>query len=229
PCRTPRPIRSPSWPFRESALFLRGNMIAGIILAAGESSRMGRDKALLPLGRETFLGHLIEVLRGEVRPLVVVLGHHAEQIEEQIARFTDVQIVRNPNYKLGQLSSLQAALRVLASEPVAGAVVCLVDHPAVTKGVVRALLDCFEKHPTNIVIPTCQGRRGHPALFPARLFPEFLDAPLDGGARVVVRRHAAEVELVETGEEGILLDVDRPADYAALLERSIHRTEQDKP
>ena len=202
-------------------------MIAGIILAAGESSRMGRDKALLPLGRETFLEHLIEVLRGEVRPLVVVLGHHAEQIEDRIAPLTDIRIVRNPDYKLGQLSSLQAALRALANEPVAGALVCLVDHPAITKEVVRALLERFEKHPANILIPTCQERRGHPVLFPSHLFQELLDAPLDEGARVVVRRHAAEVELVETGEAGILLDVDRPADYDALLERWSHRIAKD--
>ena len=205
-------------------------MIAGIILAAGESSRMGRDKALLPLGRETFLEHLIEVLRGEVRPLVVVLGHHAEEIQERISRFTDVQIVRNPDYKLGQLSSLQTALHALMNQPVAGALVCLVDHPAVTKEVVRALLERFERHPTNIIIPACRGRRGHPVLFPARLFPEFLDAPLEEGARVVVRRHAAEVELVETDEEGILLDVDRPADYEALLERwNLLTGQEDEP
>ena len=202
-------------------------MIAGIILAAGESSRMGRDKALLPLGRETFLEHLIEVLRGEVRPLLVVLGHHAAEIEERIAARADVQIVRNPNYKLGQLSSLQAALRALLNQPVAGAVVCLVDHPAITKAVVRTLLERFEKQSSSILIPTCGGRRGHPVLFPSRLFHELLDAPLEEGARVVVRRHAADVELVETGEEGILLDVDRPADYEALLERWGQLTGQD--
>lgn len=190
---------------------------------------MGRDKALLPLGRETFLEHLIEVLRGEVRPLLVVLGHHAEQIEERIAALADVRIVRNPDYKGGQLSSLQAGIRALTNEPVTGALVCLVDHPAVTKEVVRVLLEGFEKHPTNILIPTCEGRRGHPVLFPARLFPELLDTPLEEGARVVVRRHAAEVELVETGEEGILLDVDRPADYEALRERWSHLTDQKKP
>ena len=194
-------------------------MIAGIILAAGESSRMGRDKALLPLGRETFLEHLIDVLRGEVRPLLVVLGHHAEEIERRLATFPDVQIVRNPNYKQGQLSSLQAALRILVNQPVAGALVCLVDHPAITKDVVRTVLERFHSQAARIIIPTCNGRRGHPVLFRADLFQELLDAPLEEGARVVVRRHADEVDLVETGEEGILLDVDRPADYEALLRR----------
>ena len=198
-------------------------MIAGIILAAGESSRMGRDKALLPLGRETFLQRLIEVLRGEASPLLVVLGHHANEIEERITRLADVQdvqFVRNPDYKLGQLSSLQAALRSLEGHPVSGALVCLVDHPAITTAVVGALLARFRARRPRIIIPTCNGRRGHPVFFSAELFQELLDAPLDQGARLVVRRHAAEVELVETGEEGILLDVDRPADYDLLLARS---------
>jgi len=194
-------------------------MSAGIILAAGESSRMGRDKALLPLGRETFVEHLVGVLRGEVRPLLVVLGHHAEEIGMRIASLADVQIIQNPDYKLGQLSSLQAALRALMHQPVDGALVCLVDHPAVTRTVVQAVLERSRRQPASIIIPTCGGRRGHPVFFSAELFPELLDAPLDEGARAVVRRHADEVELVETGEEGILLDVDRPDDYERLRER----------
>ena len=208
-----------------SAVSYSAIMIAGIILAAGESSRMGRDKALLPLGRETFLERLIEILRGEVSPLLVVLGHHAEEIVARIsrpagpARPDDFQIVRNPDYKLGQLSSLQAALRSLQGQSVAGALVCLVDHPAITTAVVRAVLERFRTRQPEIIIPTCRGRRGHPVFFSAKLFPELLDAPLDQGARVVVRRHAAAVELVETGEEGILLDVDRPDDYELLRER----------
>jgi CTP:molybdopterin cytidylyltransferase MocA len=196
-------------------------MIAGIILAAGESSRMGRDKALLPLGRETFVERLIEILRDEVRPLLLVLGHHADEIAARIPRpaLTDLQLVRNPDYKLGQLSSLQAALRCLQGQSVAGALVCLVDHPSITTAVVRTVIERFRTRQSRIIIPTCNGRRGHPVFFSAELFPELLAAPLDQGARVVVRRHAAEVEFVETGEEGILLDIDRPEDYALLRER----------
>ena len=170
--------------------------VAGVILAAGESRRMGRDKALLPFGPENFLDHLIAVLQGEASPLLVVLGHHAEQIESRIARAGGVEIVRNPDYALGQLSSLQAGLRALANQPVAGALVCLVDHPAITKEVVRTLLDRFGSRGARILIPTSNGRRGHPVLFAASLFQELLDAPLEEGARSVVRRHAEEIELV---------------------------------
>jgi len=227
--------------------------VAGVILAAGKSSRMGRDKALLPLhpglpsealakeGRRNFLEHLMEVLRGEVSLLLIVLGHHATEIEGQIAHSDGAVVLRNPNYPLGQLSSLHVALRYLESRPASpgrsplvpgadqgtpasspgasGVLVCLVDHPAITRRVVRLLLERFEKTHAPIVIPTDRGRRGHPILFARRLFQDLLDAPLEEGARFVVRRHAAEVDLVETGEEGILLDVDLPGDYERFLKR----------
>lgn len=186
---------------------------------------MGRDKALLPLGQRSFLGHLAGALQGEVSPLLVVLGHHAQEIERQIPPADALVVLRNPNYSLGQLSSLQVALRHIENQPVAGALVCLVDHPAISKEVVRLLLERFAKTPAPILIPTCRGRRGHPVLFARRLFQELLDAPLEEGARSVVRKHAAEVELAETGEEGILLDIDKPEDYQALLARRERLTE----
>lgn len=227
--------------------------VAGIILAAGESSRMGRDKALLPIGRETFVQHLIAILKGRVSPLVLVLGHHADEIAARIApqgaqRKPDecagaeavantamnaepgaatasapITILRNPEYRLGQLSSLKVAIGYLNARPaganVEAALVALVDHPAIPASVVDLLLANFAKSHAPVLIPTYYGRRGHPVLFARSLFAELLDAPLEEGARWVVRRHAAEVELVETDEEGILLDIDRPADYAALLKR----------
>lgn len=196
--------------------------VAGIILAAGESRRMGRDKALLPVGDESFLEHLIHIMRGVVSPLVVVLGHHAEDIERQIMsrRGRDAHelvILQNPDYALGQLSSLQVALRHLMACPVSAAVMALVDHPAITADVVRLLLSRFRGSGAPVLIPTYEGRRGHPVLFARRLFQELLDAPLDQGARFVVHQHAAEVELVETDEEGILWDIDFPADYERLM------------
>jgi molybdenum cofactor cytidylyltransferase len=235
--------------------------VAGIVLAAGESSRMGRDKALLPIGRETFVQHLIALLRGRVSPLVVVLGHHAEEIEawitpgkakrrpgkcaepeaepgceanselntESVAESKTepdtepITVLHNPDYRLGQLSSLKVAIRHLTAQVVGADVeavlVALVDHPAISASVVDLLLARFAKSHAPVLIPTCHGRHGHPVVFARSLFSELLDAPLEEGARSVVRRHAAEVELVETEEEGILLDIDLPADYAALLKR----------
>jgi molybdenum cofactor cytidylyltransferase len=154
-----------------------------------------------------------------VEPLLVVLGHHAAEIEQQVHLPAAAQFLRNPDYHLGQLSSLRVALRHLQAHPVAGALVCLVDHPAVTKTVVRELLGRFRQSDHAILIPVWRGRRGHPVLFARRLFEELLRAPLEQGARFVVHQHASEVELVQVEEEGITWDVDRPEDYTALERR----------
>lgn len=183
---------------------------------------MGRDKALLQVGEKTFLDHLIHVLQPAMSPLVIVLGHHADDIERQIT-FTGVRsaeeivILKNPDYALGQLSSLKVALRYLVERPVSAAVMALVDHPVITTDVVRLLLNRFREGGAPILIPTYQDRRGHPVLFARRLFQELLDAPLDQGARFIVHRHAAEIELVQTDEEAILWDIDFPADYERLI------------
>ena len=180
---------------------------------------MGRDKALLRLGRLTFLEHLVGVLHGEVAPLVVVLGHHGDEIEREISSHQPLHILRNPDYRLGQLSSLQVALRFLEGKKAEAALVCLVDHPAITQQVVRRLLERFYETAAPILIPTHQGRRGHPVLFSRSMFPELFGAPLQEGARFVVRRHEKEVEFVEMDDEGILLDIDRPEDYESLQKR----------
>lgn len=180
---------------------------------------MGRDKALLPLGERTFLEHLAATLDAEVESLLVVLGHHAAEIEQQVRLPPATKILRNPDYRMGQLSSLHVALRSLAGQTVDGILVCLVDHPAVSRKVVRVLRERFDQSGAMILIPTWHGQRGHPVFFSQHLFQELLDAPMDQGARAVVHRHAAEVELVEVEEEGIVWDVDRPEDYAALQSR----------
>jgi molybdenum cofactor cytidylyltransferase len=215
PNSTPRPESAPPTP---------NTAIAGVILAAGESRRMGRDKALLPVGQETFLEHLIQVLRREVSPLVIVLGHHADEIERHIVaagvlKQPETIVLRNPDYAQGQLSSLKVALRYLIAGPASAAVVALVDHPASTPETIRLLLSRFQQGGAPILIPTCLGRRGHPVLFARRLFRELLDAPLEQGARFVVHQHSGEVELVETQDESVLWDIDYPADYERLLAR----------
>lgn len=182
--------------------------VAGILLAAGESSRMGFPKALLPYRGTTFLGRLLYVLRGQVEPLVLVLGHDAERIRGATEIPPDVRVVVNRDYRLGQLSSLQAALRGLEAD---AAMMALVDHPCISRDLVALLLKIFREENSAILIPTYNGRRGHPMIFSGRLFPELLEAPLDQGARAVVRRYQPRELPVE--EEGILLDIDDPESY----------------
>jgi molybdenum cofactor cytidylyltransferase len=180
---------------------------------------MGRDKALLPLGETTFLQHLATVLHGEVEPSMVVLGHHADHIEQQALLPATTWVLRNTDYSLGQLSSLQVALKSLDPEQVDALIVCLVDYPAITKQTLRSMRARFEQSRPLILIPTWRGKRGHPVVFSSSLFSELLDAPLDQGARSVVRRHSEQTETLEVQEEGILWDIDRPEDYALLIKR----------
>lgn len=187
-------------------------MLAGILLAAGESSRMGFPKPLLPYRGTTFLGHLLDVLRGQVEPVVLVLGHEAARIRRSVAIPPDVRVVVNRAYRSGQLSSLQAALRSLKTRDAAeGALVALVDHPGIDRELVSQLARAFDEERPPVLIPTYHGRRGHPMIFSAELFPELLGAPLQEGARWVVHRHPPR-ELPVT-QEGVVLDIDDPDTY----------------
>ncbi len=119
-------------------------MIAAVVLAAGESSRMGRDKALLPFRGSTFLEEIVSMLRqAQVKKMVVVLGHHAQQVQASV-KLGDTEVVVNPRYREGQTSSLQAGLLAL-NEEVEGILLCLVDHPFIYASVVRKLIEAFQK------------------------------------------------------------------------------------
>lgn len=188
-------------------------MIVAVVLSAGESSRMGRPKALLPVGETFFLERIVTALRAtKVQKILVVLGHNAATLGEKIKRLP-IEIVVNPNYSLGQLSSLHVALRALEDSTVDGIVLHLVDHPFIDPALVNRMIDAFYLSKKAIVVPVCRGRRGHPVIFSRDLFPELLAAPLDQGAKTVVRAHASETLELETADEGITCDIDTPEDY----------------
>src|ERR1041384_4550101 len=190
-------------------------MIVAVVLSAGESSRMGRPKALLPVGNTFFLDRIVASLRQtRVERIVVVLGHNASALEEKI-RHLPVTILVNPDYSRGQLSSLQVALRALEKEAVDGIVLHLVDHPFIDARLVDRMIDEFYAAQPLIVVPVC--RRRHPVIFSRRLLPELLAAPLDEGAKSVVRAHASETLEVATDEEGITCDIDTPEEYRRFI------------
>lgn len=193
-------------------------MIAGLILAAGESSRMGQDKALLTYRGRTFLETIISILReADVSRVAAVLGHHAEEVQRGV-KLEYVEVVINPEYHRGQTSSLQAGLRALESADLDAVVLCLVDHPLISADTVRALVASFRRSGAPVVIPTFQNQRGHPVLVARALFDELLRLSPDEGANTVIRKYRDATQLVELNDSGILLDVDDPETYRRLLE-----------
>ena len=177
---------------------------------------MGSPKPLLPLGDTTFLGHVLgQFLASRARPVIVVLGHEADRIQREVP-LDAAQVVVNPDYRQGMLSSIRAGLRTLQGEQVAGALICPADLPGITTAVVDLVITRFEETGAPIVVPACEGRRGHPVLFAHRLFEEIHEASGSVGARQIVWSHADEVLEVPTQERGIILDIDTPQDYEDL-------------
>ena len=196
-------------------------MIAAVVLSAGESSRMGSPKALLPISGVPFIEEIVRALKGtKIDRIIVVLGHHAEKIQKRIAHLP-VTFVVNRDYAKGQLSSLIVAIRSLAAEKttekVDGVLVHLVDHPFISPALVDHMIDRFYETKKLIVIPRCGGRRGHPVIFSSRLFPELLSAPLEKGAKIVVHAHRDETLEIETDFAGVTIDIDTPEEYRQYL------------
>jgi molybdenum cofactor cytidylyltransferase len=185
-------------------------MLAAVILAAGESRRMGEAKALLPYQGLTFVEHLLAVTRHPRVGLTrVVLGAHAEEIRGKL-KVGPAAILVNPDWPKGQLSSLQAAIRSLPPQITSGLILCPVDHPLVTLRLIAQLIAGFESSGRSIVLPTFNGRRGHPVIFRSTLYDELLAASPDVGARQIVWAHADDIKEVPTEEEGVILNLNDP-------------------
>jgi len=184
---------------------------AGLILAAGESRRMGSPKALLRYREETFLDRLAGLFAARCSPVIVVLGAEAERIRAGVRPAAN--FVVNPVWARGQTTSMQCGLR--AVPPGAdGVLFTLVDHPAVEPATIDALL--AGPPATLLRVPRYHGRRGHPIWFSREIVSEFLALPEDGAARDVVRGHAADTEFVDVEDPGIVADIDDPEAYRGL-------------
>jgi molybdenum cofactor cytidylyltransferase len=197
---------------------MRSIMVVGIILAAGASSRMGRPKALLPIGGDTFVTRVCRtLLEAGIGDLVVVAGaEHAAIAAAVDGAGLRVRIVENPRREDGQLSSVLAGLAVADRPGVDAVLVHLVDAPLVRPETARAVLDAFLRTHAPIVRPAVGGRHGHPVLFARRVFDDLRRADLAIGAKAVVQAHAAEVCNVPVDDEGACRDIDTPEDFARL-------------
>ena len=187
-------------------------MINAIILAAGESKRMGKLKPLLRFKDKTFIEQIISVLKlSDVGRITVVIGAEAETIKKSVD-LSGINIVVNREYQKGQLSSLSVGIKNTPEETEA-ILLCLVDNPFITKEVVNKIIRTFKETNSPIIVPVFNKKRGHPTLFSRSLFNELLDAREAQGARYVLYSNEERVLELETSESGILIGIDTPEDY----------------
>jgi molybdenum cofactor cytidylyltransferase len=188
--------------------------IAGLLLAAGKSERMGRPKLMLDFRGKTFLEHIFEqASQSALTEVKVVIGHHAEWVQSRFPHLEGKWIV-NPDYQRGQLSSLQCGLSSLNRNSIDGIMLFLIDHPFVNRMLINQLIESFEERRSLIIVPSYNRRRGHPVIFSRLLFDELSNASLDYRASDVIRSHENEIFYVEVGNPGVLVDIDTPEDYS---------------
>ena len=185
--------------------------IDGILLAAGESRRMGFPKPLLRIGNDTFLTRTLHSMLEVARAVVVVTGAHELAVRDEVPPGPRLRIVHNPDFQRGQLSSLKRAIGATSTD-VDGVLVHLADHPLVEGATFRALVDKYEVTRAPILIARHRGHRGHPTLFAKGVFSELLAAPDGEGARFVVNADPARVVYVDVEDPGVTVDLDTPED-----------------
>lgn len=201
--------------------------ICGVILAAGASSRMGRDKALLPWppgtnGPETLLSAAIAALQPFAGKIIVVAGHNAEQLAP-IAERCGAMVVRNPSPERGQFSSLQTGLRAVLEHGCAAAMITPVDCPPLCADSLTKLRAAFEAARTRgawAVAPENNGRRGHPLLAGRDLIDAYLRADVTSNAREVKQVHLNKFEYLSVPDPLLTVDVNTPEEYAALAAKT---------
>lgn len=188
----------------------------GVILAAGLSERMGRDKLALPFRGKTVLEHAVESAAAAGLREVVVVVRPGSPWPEKLASRTGVRVVINPCCREGIASSLRAGLAAAAGGQ--AVVFALGDQPLVSPAVYRAILRAYRENLSAVVYPACRGRRGNPVLFDRRTWPLLLELTGDaGGRQILPQLNPAEITTVELDDPSILQDLDTPADFHSLL------------
>jgi len=197
--------------------FLPGNsvvMISAIVLAAGESRRMGRPKQLLEWQGKTLLLHVLEnLINSSADEIILVLGHEAEKIRKSLPEF-QIKIVINPDYKQGMASSLRQGL--LAMNPTSEAfLVLLADQPGIGPEIINRVIRDFQQADPKRGIgrPVYRGLQGHPVLIGVQYLQEALQLQGDVGARQILMNHPTDILEIEVDQDVVLMDMDTPEEY----------------
>jgi molybdenum cofactor cytidylyltransferase len=204
-----------------SYLSERTKRVAAVVLAAGQSTRMGAENKLIaeiggaPLVRRT----VDAVCDSSASPILVVVGYMRREVCAALEG-APVTFVANPDFAKGLASSLKAGVRALPSDS-DGVIVLLGDMPRIAASHIDRLVTAFrDEEGSSIMVPTLQGRRGNPVLWPAAYFRELLDLDGDTGAKALLARHREQVKEVDLGTDAIFLDVDTPQALQALRDVS---------
>jgi molybdenum cofactor cytidylyltransferase len=191
-------------------------MLSAILLAAGESKRMGEPKQLMPLGSSTLVGQAIDnLLNASVDETIVVVGHKAKEITKAIAT-KPVKIMLNPNYRQGMSTSIIAGL-ILVDPKSQAVMLALGDQPLVASQTINQLIEAFNNQNKGIAVPTHQGKRGHPIIFAIRYKPELMELEGDIGGREILQRHPEDILEVAVDSESVITDINTQEDYQSQL------------
>ena len=193
-------------------------MISGLLLAAGESRRMGEFKQLLQLGGKTFVERCADkLLASRVNEVVIVTGYRESEVRSALGN-RPVRFAHNPDYSSGMASSIKRGVQAL-SEGARACVLALVDQPQIETEVIDRIIETYEKSQASIVIPSFEGKNGHPILIDLSLREEIMDMDAEQGLRQVVRSHSSGIARVEVSTSTVLEDFDLREDYERLLKR----------
>ncbi|MCJ7682603.1 MAG: nucleotidyltransferase family protein [Candidatus Aminicenantes bacterium] len=193
-------------------------MIQAIILAAGESKRMGTPKMLLPFGRGSMIEAVITgALASRADGILVVLGAERRKIRSVVERF-NVDTVFNRRYQKGMLSSVQKGFETLPANTRA-ALVMLGDQPSIPSQTIDRLIEAFNKSGKGIVLPVVHGRRGHPLLIDLKYRAEIIRLDPEVGLRALIHGHPEDILEVDMKDEAVLQDIDTREDYAEAIKK----------
>lgn len=195
--------------------------VAAMLLAAGESRRMGEPKGLLPLGSKTVVEVILDKLLSlPLHEIIAVLGHQADRLRGAIGNRA-VRAVINSEYPRGMLSSVQFGLKHL-SPGAEGVMICLLDQPLIPTEVFRCLVDSLQHDASRILIPTYEGRRGHPILIPLQFCDEVFTLEDSLGLRQLLRAKGEAIREVAVTAKDVLSDLDTKRDYELLKSMNEH-------
>lgn len=192
-------------------------MIWALVLAAGESKRMGRPKQLLPFANKTILETVIDrITQSTVDEILVVLGANREQIEE-VTKDLPVKSVYNPRFKEGMLSSVQKGFASLPDDAEA-VLIFLGDQPMVPGSVIDQIIRAYRSTKKGIVLPVYDRKRGHPVLISTKYRKDVSHLDPEIGLRELVHNHPEDILEVDLDSSSVLEDIDTPEDYKKLMD-----------